>query len=75
MDPENEETARSAALVLRVWLEGGPENFRARLTTGDTSAGPEAADVVTIAVAGSREAVVDAVRAWLDDFVAAAART
>lgn len=76
VDPDNAETARSAALVIRVWLEGGPEGFRARLTTGDTAAeGAEAAEVADVAVAASPEAVVTAVRAWLDDFVAAAART
>ena len=73
MDPEKA-TTRSAALVVRIWLEGGPEGFRARLTTGDPSAGSAAADALTVAVVGSPEAVVDAVRAWLDDFVAAAPR-
>jgi len=68
MDPGTEETARSAALVVRVWLEDGPDGFRARLTTGDGNA-------VTVAVAATPEAVVDAVRAWLDDFVAADAHT
>jgi hypothetical protein len=75
MDAESEPTARSAALVVRVWLEGGPDGFRARLTTGDAGAGTEAAGAITVAVAATPEAVLDAVRAWLDDFVAAAART
>jgi len=74
MDPENEQTARSAALVVRVWLEGGPDGFRARLTTAATVAGTEAADAITVAVAATPEAVLDAVRAWLDDFVGAQAR-
>ena len=74
MDPENEQTARSAALVVRVWLEGGPDGFRARLTTADPVAGTEAADAITVAVAATPEAVLDAVRAWLDDFVGAQAR-
>jgi hypothetical protein len=74
VDPDDEQTTRSAALVVRVWLEGGPDGFRARLTTGDAAAGAEAADVVTVAVAATPEAVLDAVRTWLDDFVAAAAR-
>jgi hypothetical protein len=76
MDADHEETTRSAALVVRVWIEGGgPEGFRARLTTGDPAAGPDAADAVTVAVAATPEAVVEAVRAWLRDFVAAGART
>ena len=75
MDPGSEETPRSAALVVRVWLEDGPDGFRARLTTGDPAAGPEAGDAITVAVAATPEAVVDAVRAWLDDFVAAQAHT
>ena len=75
MDAESEQTARSAALVVRVWLEGGPDGFRARLTTGDPASGTEAPEVVTLAVAATPAAVLDAVRAWLDDFVAAAART
>jgi hypothetical protein len=73
VQPGNEETERSAALVVRVWLEGGPDGFRARLTTGDLQAGLEAGEAVTVAVAATPEAVVDAVRAWLDDFVAARA--
>jgi hypothetical protein len=71
MDAESEQTGRSAALVVRVWLEGGPDGFRARLTTGDAGA----ADAITVAVAATPEAVLDAVRAWLDDFVAPSART
>jgi hypothetical protein len=75
MEPGNEATTRSAALVVRVWLEDGPDGFRARLTTGDTATGSGAGNAVTVAVAATPEAVVDAVRAWLDDFVAADART
>ena len=75
MDAESEQTARSAALVVRVWLEGGPDGFRARLTTGEPGTGTEMADAITVAVAATPAAVLDAVRAWLDDFVAAAART
>jgi hypothetical protein len=75
MDAESEQTARSAALVVRVWLEGGPEGFRARLTSGNPGAGTDTADAITVAVAATPAAVLDAVRAWLDDFVTAAAST
>ena len=60
---------RSAALVLRVWTEDD-EAFRARLTlaplTGDQAVGEEA----TVAVAATPRDVIEAVRAWLNDFVA-----
>jgi hypothetical protein len=64
---------RSAALLVRVWLEDGPGQFRARLTTTETSAGVGAPDTVTVAVASTPDAVVDAVRAWLDAFLVAGA--
>jgi hypothetical protein len=57
----------SAALLLRVWLEG-PGAFRARLLTLHTDAAGTSAEEVTVAVASSPEDVLDAVRAWLDDF-------
>jgi hypothetical protein len=56
----------SAALLLRVWLEG-PGAFRARLLTLHADAAGSAEEV-TVAVASSPEDVLDAVRAWLDDF-------
>ena len=58
---------RSAALLIRVWLEESGE-LRARLLTqrDDTAGGP--AEDVTVAVASSPEAVLDAVRDWLDGF-------
>ena len=57
----------SAALLIRVWLEGSSE-FRARLLTlrGATAATP--AEEVTVAVASSPGDVLDAVRDWLDGF-------
>ena len=58
---------RSATLVVRVWLEGGPDNFRARLTTVDTSVGHEGGEL-TVGASSPGE-VVDAVHAWLDDFL------
>ena len=57
----------SAALLLRVWLEG-PGEFRARLLTLHADAAGTSAEEVTVAVASSPEDVLDAVRAWLDDF-------
>ncbi|SDX30900.1 hypothetical protein SAMN05660209_00112 [Geodermatophilus africanus] len=57
----------SAALLLRVWLEG-PGRFRARLLTLHADAAGTSAEEVTVAVASSPEGVLDAVRAWLDDF-------
>ncbi len=59
--------APSAGLLLRVWLEG-PGAFRARLLTLHADAAGTSAEEVTVAVASSPEAVLDAVRAWLDDF-------
>ena len=59
---------RSATLIARVWLEDGPAGFRARLTSADTSPGSEG-DELTVAVASSAGDMVDAVRAWLDEFM------
>jgi hypothetical protein len=57
----------SAALLVRVWLEG-PGEFRARLLTLRADAAGTSAEEVTVAVASSPEDVLDAVRAWLGDF-------
>ena len=59
----------SAALLIRVWLEG-PGEFRARLLT---AAAGTPAEEVTVAVASSPDDVLDAVRVWLDGFIANAA--
>lgn len=57
---------RSAALLVRVWLEGGRDRFRARVS----AVGPDgAADDRTVAVAASPGEVIDAVRDWLDRFL------
>jgi hypothetical protein len=56
---------RSAALLVRVWLEGGADQFRARVT----AVGLEASEDRTIALASSPGEVVDAVRDWLDEFL------
>ena len=55
----------SAALLLRVWLEG-PGEFRARLLTLRADAAGTSTEAVTVAVASSPQDVLDAVRAWLD---------
>lgn len=56
----------SAALLVRVWLEG-PGEFRARLLTLSADATGTSAEEVTVALASSPGGVLDAVRAWLDD--------
>jgi hypothetical protein len=60
---------RSAALLVRVWLEDGVESFRGRLTSMDTSPGPGGAGEATVALTASPRDVLDAVRAWLEDFL------
>ncbi|MGY1636879.1 hypothetical protein ACI78V_09520 [Geodermatophilus sp. SYSU D00742] len=56
---------RSAALLVRVWLEDG-DRFRARLT----AVGPDAAETEqTVGLASSPSDVVDAVSHWLDQFL------
>ncbi|MGY1617392.1 hypothetical protein ACI797_11700 [Geodermatophilus sp. SYSU D00691] len=55
---------RSAALLIRVWLEGD-DGFRARVLSIDPAAdGRER----TVAVASTHGEVVDAVRHWLEEF-------
>ena len=58
---------RSAALLIRVWLEDAGE-FRARLLTQRDATAGRPAEEVTVAVASSPDGVLDAVRDWLDDF-------
>jgi hypothetical protein len=60
---------RSAALVIRVWLERGTDQFRGRLTAVDTSPTSEGDDGVTVAVSSSPREASDAVSQWLHDFV------
>jgi hypothetical protein len=57
---------RSAALLIRVWLEEGTDQFRARVTAVGLDA-PE--EDRTVALASSRREVIDAVGDWLDRFV------
>ena len=58
----------SAALLIRVWLEGSRE-FRARLLTLGDATAEAPAEEVTVAVTSSPDEVLDAVRNWLDGFV------
>jgi hypothetical protein len=57
----------SAALLIRVWLEGSSE-FRARLLALGAATAETPAEEVTVAVASSAEDVLAAVRRWLDGF-------
>ena len=59
----------SAVLVVRVWLEGDTDQFRARLMTVGTTPGSEVGEEVTVTVAASPGDVVRAVRAWLEEFL------
>jgi hypothetical protein len=59
----------SAVLVVRVWLEGGTDQFRARLMTVGTTPGSGVGEEVTVTVAASPGDVVRAVRAWLEEFL------
>jgi hypothetical protein len=60
---------RSAVLVVRVWLEGDTDQFRARLTTAGTTPDSGVGAEVTVTAAASPGDVVRAVRAWLDEFL------
>jgi hypothetical protein len=56
---------RSAALLIRVWQEGSPKRFRARVI----AVGPqEPEEDRTVAVAASPRQVMNAVSEWLEDF-------
>jgi len=59
---------RSAALLIRVWVEEGSDGFRGRVSSIDTSGGAAGESEVTFAVASSPSDVMVAVRRWLDDF-------
>lgn len=58
---------RSAALLVRIWFEDGPEEFRARLTAVGRTAGDVPTGDLTVAVASSPSEVITAVREWLDE--------
>ena len=58
---------RDGVLLVRVWIEGGSDQFRARLTSPAASGDPR--QVFTVAVASSPEGVARAVHAWLAAFL------
>ncbi|SDD48423.1 hypothetical protein SAMN05660690_4328 [Geodermatophilus telluris] len=60
---------RSAALVVRVWLEDGAGTFRGRLTGVDTSPGARGTGETTVALVSSPRETVEAVRRWLEAFL------
>jgi hypothetical protein len=60
---------RSGALLVRVWLEDGTDEFRARVTRLGTRIGQSGDEGVTVALASSPDAVFRSVHAWLDEFL------
>jgi hypothetical protein len=58
---------RSAALLVRVWLEGDIGAMRARLTALRPSQDGEPPEEVTVAVVASTGDVLRAVGEWLED--------
>jgi hypothetical protein len=66
---------RSASLLVRVWLEGGAGQFRARLTSVDTSPETEDDAGVSVGVASSPGDVITFIETWLRTFVAPGACT
>lgn len=52
-------------LVLRVWIEAGTDEFRARMTAEDELGSGERVTVV----AGSLEEILEFIRTWVADFV------
>jgi len=61
--------ARSATLLVRVWLEDGGDAFRARLTSVDTSPGRETAAELPVSVVSSPDEVIAGVGSWLRGFL------
>lgn len=56
---------RTGVLVLRVWIEAGTDEFRARMTAEDELGSGERVTVV----AGSIEEILEFIRTWVADFV------
>lgn len=60
---------RVGLAIVRVWLEDDPEcSLRARVTTLDDVAGPAGVDWASC----DRDAVLDQLRTWLDEWLASA---
>ena len=56
---------RTGVLVLRVWIEAGSGEFRARITAERELGSGERVSVV----AGSLEEILEFVQRWIDKFV------
>jgi hypothetical protein len=63
---------RNGVLVVHVWLEGGTDQFRARLITSGPDGGRLDGTGITVAVTASPEGVPQAVRSWLTSFLGTA---
>lgn len=62
---------RSAALLLRVWIEEGSDQFRARVMAVGSGEGGDR----TVALASSPDEVLEAVGHWLDEYLQRGAST
>ena len=62
---------RSAALLLRVWIEEESDQFRARLMAVGSGQGSDR----TVALASSPDDVLEAVSHWLDEYLRQATTT
>ena len=60
---------RSASLLVRVWVEGEDDEFRARLTSVQTSPGAAGGHETTVGVASSPSDVLALVQTWLTAFL------
>jgi len=56
---------RTGVLVLRVWIEAGSGEFRARITAESELGSGERVSVV----AGSLEEILEFVQGWIDEFM------
>jgi hypothetical protein len=65
---------RSAVLLIRVWLEGADDAFRARLTAPGLPGDGAPTEETTVAVAASPQDVVAAVEEWLAGYLRSAGK-